>query len=72
MAEETRREREILDNDMSDNRGIDYFPDCKGCVWAARDTKYAKGYQKSVCDIYPNCKPLSLMNGGECEWFDEE
>lgn len=71
MAKETKREREILDNDMSDNRGIVYFPDCKGCVFAAPDTKWSKGYQKSICDVYKECKPISLMMGGECEYYDE-
>lgn len=59
------------DEVMSDNTNIDYFPDCKGCVFAAKDTKWSKGYQKSVCGAYPKCKPLELMNGGDCEYYDE-
>ena len=48
-----------------------YFPDCKGCVFAAPDTKWSKGYQKSICDVYKECKPITLMMGGECEYYDE-
>lgn len=68
MAEKKRKE---IDNDMSDNRGIVYFPDCKGCVFAAPSTKLVEGYTKSVCDVYKDLKPIDLMMGGECEYYDE-
>ena len=66
-----KKQRKDYDSDASDNTGIVYFPDCKGCVFAAPDTKLVEGYTKSVCEVYKECKPISLMMGGECEYYDE-
>ena len=66
MAKEKR-----YDDDASDNRGIVYFPDCKGCVFADPGNKITPGYTKSRCHIYPQMKPIELMMGGECEYYDE-
>jgi hypothetical protein len=71
MGGEIMAERRKIDNDMSDNTGMVYFPDCKGCVFAAKGNKITPGYTKSVCDVYPKLKPIALMNGGQCEYYDE-
>ena len=56
MGSEIMAERRKIDNDMSDNTGMVYFPDCKGCVFAAHGNKITPGYTKSVCDVYPKLK----------------
>ena len=63
--------RRKIDDDASDNSGIVYFPGCKGCVFAEPDTELTPGYTKSICFNYPKLKPIELMSGGRCEWYDE-
>jgi hypothetical protein len=57
---------------LTDNRGSNNFPNCKGCIFAEDGEK---GYQKAFCAVYPRdgaeFKPQRLYAGGECEYYDE-
>lgn len=55
---------------LTDNRGSNNFPNCKGCVFAEEGER---GYQKAICGVFhgDKFKPWSLYSGGQCEYYDE-
>lgn len=64
---------EIMNDTPTDNSKIDWYPGCKGCIFA--DDTSDIGYRKAICEIYglPNCKPWGLSDGREkCEYYESE
>ena len=73
MAEKKLTQVQRLEAEgLTDNRGSNNFPNCKGCIFAEDGEK---GYQKAFCAVYPRdgveFKPQRLYAGGECEYYDE-
>lgn len=68
----TQEERWELEG-LTDNRGSEYCPKCKGCMFAEEGEN---GYQKAFCMMYPpdgkEFKPHRVYAGGECEYYETE
>ena len=59
------------DEKFTNNWDVDIFTKCKTCKF--RD-KTVIGFTKVYCDVYGkgDPKPLSIMYGGDCEFYVED
>lgn len=49
---------------------------CSNCSNKAQDVVIGgkvliAGYTKGICDVYPDGKPLVILNGGNCEYLTQ-
>lgn len=68
------RWEELMYDLPTDNRKIDWYPKCKGCIFA-EDDGAGTGYRNGSCEIYPHPdrKPPGLDDGRiDCPAFTKE
>lgn len=65
------RWEEMMYDLPTDNSKIDWYPGCRGCLFA-EDDGIGQGHRKIVCTMYPEMKPPGLDDGSvTCPYFEK-